>query len=463
MPYIIKNKAKDLYVIDYSARYGLHYQLFRNKQASRNTNIVPSATNQYTATLDHKNHLHIICKNSRNQVIHLSHAFSGFDKEILLDDSSNTYGICNLYVTSLRDKLHLFYYANSPVKQTAELVHHIISSKEIIPPQSLGTIPNIETSYDCIVDDENLYILLTHFENNQYSLVLRTYDALENRWETYNVIDSSQFPITHTKMVVDKNGILHIIYVEERYGKFQIYYKKKEKNWREGTLIHAGANPMQPTLFIYHDALWVNWVEQGTLKMMLSTDLGESFSSPVSNSTLGSKIALYHYIYPFSEEKENLICNALYGSESPTPRFAVLSQLDMDHIHPDLSCNEELKLYVNHLMQKHVASFTSTRNKASELEEKYRQLQEENMTLKQIQENIVQQYENTANLASQIQAEGKKWRTKYAEAEQKVKIYEKQIQKLKADIEQIRYTPPRHEVEYTAPDDENEIEDWTEE
>jgi len=64
---------------------------------------------------------------------------------------------------------------------------------------------------------------------------------------------------------------------------------------------------------------------------------------------------------------------------------------------------------------------------------------------------MMQQYEITANLARQIQEEGKKWRSRYLEAEQNVKKYERKFKKLNKPEQQ-----PMEEVIDTQEDEGNE-------
>jgi predicted nuclease with TOPRIM domain len=130
----------------------------------------------------------------------------------------------------------------------------------------------------------------------------------------------------------------------------------------------------------------------------------------------------------------------------PSVQLAILSQIDMDEIHPNVLPNTELELYISGL------KYLLENGASSTIQDHYHKLQEENKMLKEIQTNITTQYNQTAELTKKIQIEGKKWRSKHLQAEQKIHVYEKQISQLKKQLqEQINLNIPENIKEDIPP------------
>lgn len=428
MSYLLRAQ-QEMILVDYNPRSGLYYQNFKNGQSSKINSLMANAVNHYSAALSDRNKIHIVCKNVKNQITSLIQSSNGFDKEILLDDFNNTYEICNLYTLIVHNQQHLFYCASNPTKYSKELIHHIIS-KEPLPPQSVATIPELTTSYDCFIHNNILYLLVIVKEDQKYVLGIRSYNSYSREWGPLEVITSSNLPISSCKLCIDRENIYHITFIEERYGQYQLLYcRKKEEEISSTRVLHATAHPISPTLFIYHDTLWINWIEANQLKMKCSVNQGEDFSPASPCSTSSTKIKPYYFVQNPNIKDKKLICNQMYAFESSMPRLAVVYMLDMDSIHPDLIPNKELTLYLDCFKQ----FFSPTIPK--EHTEKLQALLEENTQLKEIQNNIMQQYEQTANLARQIQEEGKKWRNRCLEAEQAAKKYQQKLNKLTKSVQ----------------------------
>lgn len=442
MSYLLRNQ-QEILLVDYNPRSGLYYQNFKNGQSSKINSIMANAVNHYSAALNERSQLHIVCKNVKNQIVSLIQTSTGFDKEILLDDFNNTYEICNLHTLFIHNQQHLFYCASNPTTQSKELIHHIIS-KEPLPPQSVATIPVLTTSYDCFIHNNILYLLVIVKEDQEYVLAIRSYDFYLKEWSPLEVVTSSNLPITHCKLCIDEKNIYHITFIEDRYGQYQLLYsRKKEEGFSSPRVLHATAHPISPTFFIYHNTLWMNWIESGHLKMKCSVNQGEDFSAALPCSSSSTKMKPYHFVQSPNLKEKKLICNEMYAFDSPMPRLAVVSMLDMDNIHPDLIPNKELSLYLNCFKQ----FFSPTIPK--EHNEKLQALLQENLQLKEIQNNIMQQYEQTANLARQIQEEGKKWRDRCLEAEQASKKYQQKLNKLNKSVQD------KTEDEHTVNSEEN--------
>lgn len=424
MAYLIRKDKDTLFLIDYLPRNGLYYRTFTNNPNPRTISIAPNSLDEYTVAIDAHQELHIIYKNTKQQIVHVTPLSPNIQGNVLLDDRKEQYQICNLYACFMEKELHLFYNALHPETEESELIHHCTSSSHQMVPHSLGIIPKLGTSYSCIVFQEKLYLLSIFQEEQHYSLQLYAYDSYSHKWQTPISLVQSAFPLIHCHLCLHPSGQLHLLYVQEKYGQYQLYTCKGMNE--SPKLLYSCAYSIKPFFIYYRQGLWIHWLEQNTGKMVLSLDESETFSSPKKTSLQTSSPILFHYIYPFDQSNQILSCRQLYGTLSPYPTCCILSQLDMDQLHPYIPPNEELKLYLSQSV-----SFSS--QKTTEENEILEQLKKENDELKEMQESITAQYNELYHFAKQVQQEGRKWRERYYQLQQKEQIMLKK-EKLKKEL-----------------------------
>ncbi|NLM13289.1 MAG: hypothetical protein GX209_06050 [Epulopiscium sp.] len=427
MSCFLKLRDQSLILVDFNIRNGLYYQVFKKNHPSRPHLLLSNGTHEYTAFLDEKGHFHVIVKNSRNQIIHLKETSDQIIKEVLLDDPNNTFNIDNIYAISAKNQIHLFYYADHPSTKTPELIYHLVN-EPLTTPKPIATLYSRSINYDCIRNHGELYLAMIVKKEDIYSIDIKHFENFKDLSFQTSTPVSSEFPIIYCKLCIDTNGIMHLIYVQEQYGKFQLMHQCKDKEWSKENLLYSCGYPIKPVIFLYNDALWINWNENGIIKAILSVDQGNSFSKPILASIEDSDITLHSYDAD-PESSHSLICNQLYGIAYPSPKFAVLHSLDMDGIHFNMTPNTELKLYLNAI--KNTLNLSVSK---SALEEENINLKNEILELHQIQQNITNQYNELAELTKKIQEEGKKWRDLYFKEKTEIEFYKKRVRQLEKSL-----------------------------
>lgn len=413
MAYLIRTKEGELLFIHYAPRNGLYYRRFTDHPSPRTTTLASNSMGEYTAVLDNQKDLHVIYKNTKQQIIHMRPFTSGGSGRVILDDINDQYKICNLYACFLDQELHLFYNALHPETSQSELIHHCFSSEPQRAPHALGMIPNLGTSYQCIVSQDKIF-LLSIFQETQYSLNIHTYEKSTQKWIPPTIISNSSFPISHSHCCLHPSGQLHLLYTQEKYGQYQLYYVNDLSDHTNPVLLYSCAHPIQPFFIYYRQGLWIHWLEGDQCKIMLSVDEGKTFSAPQRASLPTSDPVVFHYTSPTHTTSKILSCSQIYGTLLPHPSCAILAPLDMDQLHPYLPTNEELKLYIS--------KYTSIPLQNKSEEEELEALIEENKELKELQESITEQYNELYRLANELQEEGKKWRDRYYALQQQEKL-----------------------------------------
>lgn len=410
MAYILKNNPDQLFYLDYSSRNGLYYKYFSASKNNRIMSLSQQSTLNYAATLDSNHQIHVACKNRQNQIVHYKQSKVGFTNEVILDDPDNTYNISNFRLITCKDELFLFYTAKNPNEKTADIIQHQLNNDDT-PPQSVIPVENLTSHYDCLLFNDDIYLLSINREaNNEYELQLSVYEKEKEDWEYYATLASSTHPITHCSMCVDSHNQLHCIYTQNQYGRYTTSYTSIGKDSDDNKQIHTCPYDIQPVIFSYNDTLWINWKENKGLYMQMSTNQGQTFTDTQSCSLQDPNMQIYHYIYD-QDLHPSLKGHNFYGVTELYPKFAILNQLDMDHIHIQNRPNKELKLFMTQLNDIYKNSNSND----------YKRLLKENRELKHLQDQMITQYEELSDMAKRLQNEGKKWRSKYYSAQVELK------------------------------------------
>lgn len=396
MAYLLKNNDNHIYIITYSQHSGLFYKVYSKTSLLKTSTLNSSSLNQYSATIDHKGLINVVCKDKKNQIIHFIESTAKFNQTVVLNDPENRFNISNLKLITANKQLHLFYTAQNPDDDSSNIIHHILDGSTNSTPQSITSTTALDTTYECFVYNNLIYMLSIDKTEEGYSLILSSYNCTKNEWILENSLVTTKNPITYCTMCIDKEGNNNILYIENNYAQLDLKYIKYNTKINNTSTLYTSAYEIEPILFIYNDSLWLNWKSGDKLLMMLSINSGESFTKPSYCSTINSNSSLIHY-YSQYKNRENLQGNIFYGVESPFPNIFILNKLDMNNIHINKPSNNELKLYIDSLKDTTELNILKT----------------ENNELKEIQKDIIEQYEKLSSMVVKVQDEGKKWRSKY--------------------------------------------------
>lgn len=382
--------------------------------ATRNNRLMTiarNATKVFFANMDEQYHLNIIYKTTDNQIVHIKEENNTYNRKVLLDDKSNVYNISNLQFICFNNNIYLFYTANNPYDNTYDLIFHNIYDTSS-SPQSLLSMIDLNAHYELTVINHQL-TLLCITKNEAYELNLYTYDTNTNEWQINTSIKQQSNPITYATLCNDQEKP-HILYMSEQFGQNQLYYtdiRSPEK------LLYTSPYAIEPSIFKYQGFLWVNWLERKEGKFICSVDNGTTFGDvnkgSIEEDTMEKLFFTNHY--------DQVYGNRFYGTPNPTLNLFILSQIDVDNILLNNNINKEMKILLNNLVGKKPKLAAASTRSENDVE-----------SLKNIQENIIQQYNELSEFAKQLQEEGKKWRGKYNKAEIEIKRLKKEIDALKS-------------------------------
>ena len=414
MAYLIYTQKKQLLLINYSVKSGLYSQTLSPNGLSRPLIIHRNHTSQYSATIDQQQDLHIITQPSSEQIIHLHYKDNQLTRNIILEDPKGIYHFSNLHVAASKEHVHLFYTANQPIGDSCDLIHHILCSESKSEPYPIMSFSPTNLDFRYMTNQDVIYILYSDV-SDQYNLYLMSYE--NNQWAAAQLVSSSAFPIDDFQFCMDNLGTIHLVYVQEKYGRYHLLYKKYQNGtWCDDILLHTTSSNMRPSIFTYHRGLWVTYVANNQLQMILSMDGGNNFSQSVTCSAQEGELERCDFVWAPGALPDSFNSNMLYTFISSTMRIGVIAPIDMIDLHPDMAPNTELELFLDGVF--YSSAQTPAQRPAQTLAspvpdtENLVALEEENEQLKQTQEQMITQYNEMAELTKKIQEEGKKWRDK---------------------------------------------------
>ena len=419
MPYLIRTHNNQLLVLNHSTKFGLYSQTLSSNGPSRPVIIHRGSSFGYSATIDHDQNLHIITQPSKDQIIHLHYKDSNISRNIILEDPKGIYDFSNLHTIASKEHLHLFYTANQPIGDSFELIHHILcqeSENETCPILSFSSKP---LGFSYLAHNNGIFLLYGEI-GQQYTLNLMIYK--ENKWSDPIPVASSTFPIEDFQFCITHQGHIHVLYVQEKYGRYNLIYKKSQQNvWSDDQSLYTSSSPINPCIFTYHSGLWINFVDD-ELQMILSMDDGNTFSKNVNCSMHMSDLNLCHFVSAPNILPSSFEANMLYASLSHPIRAGIIAAIDMINFHPDMKANTELELFLDgvfHSKSSQPSKPTVSTDQSADLINLQAEIQE----LSNSRDQTIRQYNEMVELTNKIQDEGKKWRDKALSLESQIEVY----------------------------------------
>ncbi len=350
-------------VVENNSKYGVFCQLYNHTGVSRPTQIQSLNCNDYSASMDDKGNLHVISMPTRYQILYFCYENGHYSKKTLIENTTETYAFSNPIIHCINNQIHAFYLSNRVGSNAYSIVHQTLNSSSVETLLDTNyTLQGIKSfSYK-----NSIYIF--YMIKNDYYLI-NCLKITDNIKEEMTLL-ISKLPICDFSVCINDHHI-DLVYVAELHGKYQLVYYNCETKL-SNALCHT-LSPSNPVIFWYQDYLWVNYLQDNKLYVILSIDAGNSFSSPVLSS-IQNNISRHVFI---TNKDCSLRCTELYASITNSVRINTLFTIDFDHMHHDSKIPLELELLIEGL----TLSQKSSSQTAQLIEENIR-LQEENKLLK---------------------------------------------------------------------------------
>lgn len=329
MPFIF-HIPNSFLIVDYKPRQGIFYQNYTSEGFLKPFQIYPSTSNNYSATINSKAELYVLVENNKDQILFID--VNANTRKVVLDDQKHLYNFKDLAIHPLGDLLYMFYTVKHPSSTARSLMCQSLTNGtpnigmliSYLPEDSILITSHTE---DCI------YILHTNFEEG-YSLLLTKLTSAGVETET---LLQSPIPITDCNLCLI-DDIAHVVYIKDLYGQHQLAYINTAT--RTEVLLDTSPTATAPCIFKYSNKLWITYMDNNHLYVLLSIANGSFFSIPV-RASLGEPISRYHYM---DYNMQTLHATFMHANLFNSVRLAVVSAIDITGIHPDLAPLTELDL-----------------------------------------------------------------------------------------------------------------------
>lgn len=328
---------KNFTFIDSSPKSGLTCQSSTGGLGSRPTSIAPAPILYYSAALDAAGKPIAIAMPDAYHINYYSMANNHVNKTTIASTSSTTYDFSNPVLYTLGQFIQLVYISHPVGSSQYSFIHQPIPTNASLttlltlnqPPSLLKSISTPDATYIFFVLKETYHTL---------SCIKLTATNAE-----YMAYLNSNVPIIDYSVCLE-NELVHISYVTEVHGQYQLLYLNTET--KQPFLITTTAEPCEPTIFSYYHTLWINALLDKKLHIFLSTDGGLNFNGPtLATIQTHLKRCLFQ-----STHQGTLFASELYASIALNIKLCTIATIDFESIHADTHISSELSLLLNGLL-----------------------------------------------------------------------------------------------------------------
>lgn len=335
MPYIFSSNRM-FYLIDSTPKNGVFCQIFSSNYSPKPIQIQFQGTQEYSAHMDHTGKLYVAAMPDTSHLNYYSFENNRFIKNTLVSNSSSNYTLSSPMIYTLQDTPYITYLSNQAHSSAYNFVQENLIQSQLT---TLFTSYSLPEHIKYFTTPDATYIFYITFNETYH---LNALHITPNAVTTTTYLKSSQ-PIVDYSICFDEQ-ILHIAYVSELHGKYQLlYFNTDTQNIMS---LATTQYPPQPVIFCYYHALWINAVIEHKLQMLISIDHGQSFSIPVTCS-LQNNIHRCHFL---THKSSSLVACELYAAIGSSLKLCTIAMADVEHFHSDTTVSPELELLLEGLV-----------------------------------------------------------------------------------------------------------------
>ncbi|WP_410497245.1 hypothetical protein QTL86_11385 [Cellulosilyticum sp. ST5] len=324
--------SKNFMFIDSSVRNGVFCRFFPPSGKSKPLLLQSTPTTHYSATIAGDGKPEIVVMPNATHIYYYTYTGSSFNKTLLLTSETSTSLIHPMLYTQNGISQLIYLMQVAPHYQ---LMHQAIGEGTSKALAAFNQCPN-QIKYMTTPTALYFFYLL---KEDYYSLNCIKIEA--TGVSTFCYLRSEK-PIIDYSICL-RAGEVHVCYVLENLGKYQLYYMNPST--LQINFLTSSATPMAPAIFYYYHGLWINTLIDHQLHLLLSVNSGESFSIPVPCSIQTHLQRTFFVSTPL----KNLAASELYVSLDTKLKLCTLSTIDFEGFHEYSSMPVELELLLEGL------------------------------------------------------------------------------------------------------------------
>lgn len=335
MPYIF-HSSNHFTLIDSTQKNGLFCQFFSSGYTPKPIQIYPQCLTDYSAHMDHNGKIYVAALPDAFHLNYYIYEGNRFTRYVLVSNSNSNYNLSSPIIYTLHNTPYIIYLSHQTHSTTYNFVQENLYQPHLVTLLTTYCEPTLIKSY--ILENEIYIFFITYDENYQLQLLRIT----DSQVASATYLSSSE-PIVDYSVCIDQD-ILHITYVSELHGKYQLSYFNTQS--RTVTSLATTQYPCNPIIFCYYNFIWINATINHKLQMLMSINNGQSFSLPAPCSIQNN----IHRAY-FSTHKDSpFIGQEIYAAITSNLKLCTLSMIDIPRFHPDSMIAPELELLLEGLV-----------------------------------------------------------------------------------------------------------------
>lgn len=335
MPYIFYSNRM-FFLIDSTHKNGVFCQIFSPNYSPKPIQIQFQNTQAYSAHMDDTGKLYVAVMPDASHLNYYSLENNRFIKNTLVSNNSSNFTLSAPMIYTLQGIPYITYLSNQAHSNAYNFVQENLSQSQLT---TLFTSYSPPEHIKYFTTSDAIYIFYITFDETYH---LNALHITPNAITTTTYLKSSQ-PIVDYSICFDEQ-ILHITYVAELHGKYQLLYFNTDT--QNITSLATTQYPPQPVIFYYYHALWINTIIENKLQMLISIDHGQNFSIPVTCS-LQNNIHRCHFL---THRHSSLSACELYAAIGSSLKLCTIAMADVEHFHSDTTVSSELELLLEGLV-----------------------------------------------------------------------------------------------------------------
>jgi len=330
--FILKNKLGIVLNFYLNEQKHIEYIVSDNKGKWKEKNVViPESTENFYVEIDHKNNIHIVSFHSNGDLYYNHFNNNQWQNHLIVQYPIEEQKILYPTIKYVNDQIHIFYYLiNTKVKNKAYLLHLNFNNRDY-KTNHVTTVYSHSyiNPFKVFIKNNELLLLYGSVVNQFDQIYVSKLSTLDEKWDNPVCLTYSKDKKIYINGLLDDNKTLHITWskYDEEYLVVQyLNLDTNDLNVKSEDLEHISLSLKSscsfPALSCYKKLLWATWTETNKVVSSYSTDLGKNWSKPfIHEDTRKHDFKRYRYTSNSSDDKDDILCDFVFGSLYPTIQF----------------------------------------------------------------------------------------------------------------------------------------------
>ena len=260
MPYIF-HSSNYFTLIDSAPKNGLFCQFFSPNYTPKPIQIYPQYLSDYSAYMDQNGKIYVAALLDAFHLNYYLYEGNRFTRNTLISNSNSNYYLSSPIIYTLQNIPYIIYLSHQTHSTTYNFVRENLYHPQLTTLLTCYAEPTLIKSY---ILDQQIYVFFVTYDEAYHLHLLHISDS----HVTSAIYLNSSEPITDYSVCIE-NDTIHIAYVAELHGKYQLSYFNNHCN--QITTLSTTQYPSYPIVFCYYNFIWINALINHKLQMLIFT------------------------------------------------------------------------------------------------------------------------------------------------------------------------------------------------